>query len=623
MLQFFRSAAKGVTGKIIVAVIVVAFAFFGAESIVGVVNNSDPIEVNGEGISDGQVQRLVQQRQQQLIQQLGENATPELLNSSFIRQSVVNALVNEEIQRQASVRLDLAVSEAAVNQNILTIGAFQSDGQFDEEAFRRYLASNGFTPTTFRSQLSSQIRLEQMQSGLVRSAFELERDVERSAALENQRREVTYRRYNAEDFLDQTDVTEEDIQRYYDENSDRFLNPEQVRVRYVVLNQSDLIPDMVVTESDIESEYNRYSADAETETLREVSHILFADDDDPMAAAEEALARLNNGESFADLAEALSDDPGSSLDGGFLGELSEGLYVDEFYEAGRDLQNVGDVSEPVQTEFGVHLIRLETLEEAEVQPLETVRDELEQAVRERKAREEFGLLETEMADIAFQSDQVDEVAEAFGASVQTSDWINRNTTSGIAASESFVSAAFSETVVDDGLISDVVRLQNGGLAVLQREAYEPEQVQPLEAVSDQVAEIVTNEQATALAEQAATDDLEQVRAQGVVADERWASPDVIDRENSDLPPNLVQFSFEMPRPTDNALTVERLTSGETVYLVAVLSVVDGEVTDEVRQSVGDYLAERTGQADFQSFFNALRTEADVRVSGSAATEQPL
>lgn len=616
MLQYFRNAAKGMTGKIIVAVIVVAFAFFGAESIVGIVNSSDPIEVNGEGISDVQVQRLVQERQQQLIQQLGENATPELLNSSFIRQSVVNALVNEEIQRQATVDLGLTVSEEEVNQSIVSIGAFQSNGRFDEEAFRRYITMNGFTPTTFRSQLSSQIRLEQMQAGLVQTAFELDRDVERSAALENQRREVTYRRYNAEDFLDQVEVTEEDVQAYYDANSDQFLNPEQVQVRYVVLNQSDLIPDMVVTESDIEAQYDRYVAETESQSLREVAHILFAEGDNAMAEAEDALARLEAGESFADLARELSDDPGSSLDGGFLGELSEGLYVDEFYDAGMQLEREGEVSDPVQTEFGVHLIRLETLEQADVEPLEAVRDTLEQAVRERKAREEFGLLETEMADVAFQSEQVEEVAETFNADVQTSDWINRDSTSGIAASASFVTAAFSDTVVDDGLISDVVRLENGGLAVMQLEAYEPEQVQPLENVRDQIVEILTNEQATELAEQAATDDLAQVRSAGAVTDERWAEPMVIDRENSELPSNLVQFSFTLPRPSDDGLTVERFTAGDTVYLVAVLSVTEGEVTDDVRQTVGEYLAQRTGQADYQSFFNALRTSADVQISGA-------
>jgi peptidyl-prolyl cis-trans isomerase D len=621
MLQFFRNAAKGITGKIIVAVIVVAFAFFGAESIVGVVNSSDPIEVNGEGISDVQVQRLVQQRQQQLIQQLGENATPELLNSSFIRQSVINALVNEEIQRQATESLGLAAGEDAVNRNILSIGAFQTNGQFDEDAFRRYIASNGFTPTTFRNQLSSQLQLEQMQSGLVRSAFVLEQDVERSAALENQRREVTYRRYNAEDFLDQVDVTEEDVQAYYDANSGEFLNPEQVQVRYVVLNQSDLVPDMVVTESDLEAEYDRYVQSTEAESLREVSHILFAEGDDLMAEAEAARERLEAGESFADLARELSDDPGSSLDGGYLGELSEGLYVDEFYEAGRALDEVGEVSDPVRTEFGVHLIQLETLEEAEVASLEEVRGELELAVRERKASEEFGLLETELADIAFQSDQIVDVAETFDVDVQTTDWINRNSTSGIAASASFVAEAFSPTVVDDGLISRVVRLENGGLAVMQLEDYEPEQVRPLEAVRDQIVEILTNEQATQLAERAATDDLNQVRSENAVTSDAWESPVVIDRDTSELPSRLVQFSFELARPSAGDLTVDRLTAGETVYLVAVLSVSDGEVTDDVRSTVSDYLAQRTGQADYQSFFNALRSRADVEIRGSAQ-QQP-
>lgn len=617
MLQFFRSTAKGWTGKIIVGFIVVAFSFFGAESIVGVVNSSDPIEVNGQGISDIQVQRLVTERQQQLIQQLGENATPELLNSGFIRQSVINALINEEVQRQATIELGLTVTDEQLNQDILSIGAFQSNGHFDEETFRRFISVNGYTPTTFRTQRTSQLQLVQMQEGLIRSAFTIDRDVDRAVALESQRREITYRRYSAEDFLDQVEVSEQDVQAYYDANGDQFLNPEQVQVRYLVMNQSDLIPDMVVTESDIETQYNRYVADTEAQTLREVSHILFADGDDNMTEAESALSRLEAGESFASLAQELSDDPGSSLDGGYLGELSEGLYVDEFYNAGQQLSEVGAVSDPVTTEFGVHLIRLETLEQANVTSLAEVRAELERAVRVRKAREEFVLLETELADIAFQSDRVEQVADDFNVEVRTSDWINRNSTSGVASTLGFVSAAFSTIVVDDGLISDVVRLQNGGLAVMQLESYEPEQVRPLEFVRDQIIETLTNQQATELAEMAATNDLNQVRSEGAVTSDSWQEPVVIDRENSELPSRLIQFSFELAKPAGSGITVERLTAGDTVYLVALLSVSEGTVTDDVRTNVTNYLTQRTGEADYQSFFNSLRSSADIQVRGMA------
>lgn len=615
MLEIVRKLARGTAGKVIVGVIVVAFSLGGAFSVVNIVNNSDPVQVNGEGISDVEIQRLVTMRQQQLMQQLGENASPELLNSAFIRQSVINSLINQELQEQTSQNLGMAVSSEQVSREITSIPAFQVDGQFDEETYRRVLAQNGYTPNTFRAERAAQVRLNQMQTGLVASAFSLDREVQRITELENQEREVAYRVFRGEDFVDAVDITDADIQSYYDANSSDFLTDEQVQVRFVRLSTSDLVPDMVVTEADIEAAYDSYVAEQEADANREVSHILFADGDDTLAEAQAALERLNAGESFEDLATELSDDPASADSGGSLGELVEGFYVDEFYQSAMSLTEVGQVSDPVETEFGYHLIRLDSMSSAQIEPLADRRDELEQRVRREKAEEEFALVENQLADEAFTSEQIESVAEAFGTTVEITEWVTRNASSGVAADPAFITTAFSSGVIDEGRISDVVKLENGDLVVMQLEDYQPEQVQELETVRSDIEQILTAEQSRELAVEAAQAEVERVREAGSLPEEGWESPVYIDRDNAEWPTELVNFSFTLAKPEGSDISVGQRRSDDGVYTVAVLNVRQGEADSEEIDNLSGFLAEQHGQGEYQSFFNALRATADIEVRG--------
>lgn len=618
MLQSFRNTARGPVGKGIVAVIVVAFAFFGAESIVSITNNADPVEVNGEGISANQVQRQIQLRQQQLMQQLGENATPELLNSGFIRQSVVNNLINQELQRQASENLGFQVSSEQVSRDIVSVPAFQVNGQFDETTYRRLIAQNGFSPNTFRDQRSTELRMAQMQNGVVASAFALDTEIERLARLQSQQRRIAVRTYQADDFTAEVDVSEGEIQSYYDANSDDFLSPERVRVRYVRLSQADLEDEVVVTDADVQEAYDSYAAEQRNSTQREISHILFADGDSE-AEAQAALERLQQGESFASLAEELSDDPVSARDGGYLGELAEGVYEDAFYQAAQGLTEVGQVSEPVETDFGVHLIELTDFSAAQVEPLAQVRSELEAEVRQRKADDEFVLVENQLADQAFQSDDIASVAQAFDRDVQISDWISRNASEGIAADTAFQTAAFSPLVIDDGRISDVVRLNNGDLVVMQRDDYQAEQVQPLAEVSDQIEAILIDQKAREQAIQAAEAELAAVRARGSLSD-AWPEPQSIGRDNTDLPSALVDFSFALPKPPAGGLSIEQRNAQDRIDLVALLSVENSSVDSQQRNQLAERLASQNGQLDYQSFFSGLRASADVEVRGIAQSQ---
>lgn len=620
MLQSFRNVARGPVGKAIVAVIVVAFVFFGAESIVSIVNNADPVEVNGQGISAGLVQRQIQLRQQQLMQQLGENATPEILNADFVIQSVINDIVNQELQRQATDELGFRVSSEQVSRDILALPSFQINGQFDETTYRRLIAQNGFTPTAFREQQSTQLRLNQMQTGLMASAFSLDDEVDRLAQLQNQQRLVSVRSYRAEDFADEVNVSADDIQSYYDANSDDFLSQERVKVRYLRLSQATFEDNVVVTDADLQDAYDSYVTTQQNDTHREIAHILFASGDDNMADAESALARLEQGDSFESLAAELSDDPISAQDGGYLGELAEGVYEDAFYQAAQSLTEVGQVSAPVETDFGIHLIQLVDYSAAEIEPLEQVRAELTQQIRRRKAADEFILVQNQLADEAFQADDIASVAEVFDVELQSSDWINRNSQEGIASEARFRSTAFTSSVIDEGRISDVVRLSNGDLAVMQREEYEPEQVQPLAEVSDDIEATLINEKAQERAQEVAVAELAAIRADGALGAD-WPEPQLIGRENTDLPNGVAAFSFTLPKPTEEGLSVDMREGRDRIDVVVVLGVEQPEIDSEQQAQLESELASQNGQLDYQSFFNGLRVSADVELRGIADTQR--
>ena len=319
------------------------------------------------------------------------------------------------------------------------------------------------------------------------------------------------------------------------------------------------------------------------------------------------------------MAAELSDDPISAQDGGYLGELAEGVYEDAFYQAAQNLTEVGQVSAPVKTDFGVHLIQLADYSAAEVEPLEQVRDELTQQVRQRKAADEFVLVENQLADEAFQADDIATVADVFDVDVQTSDWINRNSQDGIAAEARFRSAAFTPLVIDDGRISDVVRLSNGDLAVMQRQDYEAEQVQPLAEVSEQIESILVNEKAQERAQEVAVAELANLRSERTLGDD-WPQPQLVGRENADLPSGVAAFSFTLPKPEEGGLTAELRESQNRIDVVAVLGVEEPQ-GDTDQQQLASELASENGQLDYQSFFNGLRVSADVELRGIASAQR--
>ena len=608
MLQAFRNSAKGKVGKTIVGLIVITFVFFGAESIISIAGNSAPATVNGDDISENDYQRLLNSRQQELTSQYGAEIGSQLANSPFLRQEVLNILINQKLQAQLTQDLKFEVSDDQVLKTLTEVPAFQLNGKFDQDMYLNLLSANGFNHKSFIASQRAQAALTQMQSGLVNSAFVNEKSVARYASLDAQQRKVAYRTLSAADYLASVAPSTDDLQAYYDENQDQFLSEERVKVKVVRVAMADMIADALVTDDEIDSAYQSYLAALASNEQRTVSHILFADGADNAAEAQSALARLAAGEAFADLATELSDDPGSAEFGGSLGELIPDVYVAEFYNAAMELTQEGDVSDLVTTEYGVHLIQLDSLSTAQAASLADQTAELTAVLKERKARDEMILVAADLADDAFASDDIADVALNFQTDVIETDWLTRSSDDELMAEDGFAAAVFSPTVVDDGMISSVVKTAAGDLIVVQKLDYQGEAVKPFVEVETDIRTLVADRMATELMSVALAD----ILASTVALDDNWTDPELIDRNATGLPDNVVEKAFTLPAPV-NGLSVATLEDGDLAYVIAVTEVVDTSPSETQQLAAKKFATTFAGSAQYQVLFNQVREAADISI----------
>jgi len=609
MLQVFRNSAKGNVGKVIVGLIVITFVLFGAESIMSIAGNTAPATVNGDDISELNYQRLLNRQQQELTNQYGAEVATQLANQQYFREQVINTLINQELQSQITEKLKFDVSDEQILKTFAEVPAFQLDGKFDQDMYLNVLSANGFNHQSFIASEKAQTALTQMQAGIVNSAFIVNKAVDRYAVLDAKQRKVSFRSFISSDFEGDVSLTDEELQTYYTENESSYLSEEQVKVKYIRISLADLAKQVVVTDAELESAYQSYLAALSADEKREISHILFADGENKEAEAQEALNRLAAGESFSDLATELSDDPGSAEFGGSLGELIPDVYVTEFYDAAVALSTEGEVSGLVETQFGVHLIRLDILSTAQSATIEEKTADLTADIKDRNARDEMLLVESQLADAAFASDDIAEVAESFQADVVESDWLTRSSNNELISEAKVGDAIFSAQVIDDGLISDVIRTASGDLITVQKSEYQPEAVKAFDVVADDITAALTRVRANELMLQALSDAIDNTSELG----EGWAEAVIVDRSNTELPSAVVQKAFELSSPDESGLSIGKVEGADTAYVVAVLDIIVNDPSESQRESASSFVTQVSGGAQYQIMFNQVRGEAKIKI----------
>ena len=572
MLQNIRDNASGTAAKIIVGLIALTFVVTGVQ-FVSFSGEPEVAVVNDQPITENDFLRELDTQRRQLLSLVQD---PALIEESLLRSRVLDSLIQETAVLTEAQSREISFGDAQVDVLLTQAPEFQQDGQFSPALFDQFVARQGLGRLAFREQLKNQLAVNQWTQGLADSSFVVPSQVQQALALESQVRQVSWEVVSAEQIELTQEPSQSDLQALYDQSPARWQQAASMTADYVLLARDQNLDEINVDEAEVRDAYERYVQSLSESQETRASHILLTGDDS-LEQAQAALSRLNAGESFESLAGELSQDPLSGEQGGDLGFADPSSYVPEFAEALNRL-SVGEVSEPVQTPFGHHIIKLTEARTQEPESFDEQADRLRRQLAQNAASIQYQADAEELANIAFSGD-LEEAAEVLGLQIQTTEPFTQDQGQGIAENLSVRVTAFGEEV-QAGENSALVELDEG-VVVLRMRDFEPARQLSLDEVRDQLTLVW---QAERRAQQAA--DLAQPR----LADLSGAESLELTRTSDALPSEIVLAVFALAQGQPSVVSAN---NGDA-YALEVTAVEQGEMSDP--EGMQAFLASQARQA---------------------------
>ncbi|CAI8924648.1 peptidyl-prolyl cis-trans isomerase D [Pseudomonas sp. IT-P253] len=621
MLQNIRDNSQGWIAKTIIGVIVALMALTGFDAIFRATRHTnDAAKVNGEEISQNELSQAVDMQRRQLMQQLGKDFDASLLDEKMLRESALKGLIDRKLLLQGAENSKFAFSEAALDQVILQTPEFQVDGKFSSDRFDQVIRQLGYSRMQFRQMLAQEMLIGQLRAGLAGSGFVTDAQVLAFARLEKQTRDFAFLNVKADPAA--VKLTDDEVKAYYDEHAKEFMTPDQVVIDYLELKKASFFDQVSVKDEDLQAAYQKEIANLSEQ--RRAAHILIEVNDkvteaQAKARIEEVQARLAKGEKFEALAKEFSQDPGSANNGGDLGYAGPGVYDPAFEKALYALAK-DQVSEPVRTDFGFHLIKLLGVEAPEVPTFASLKDKLTRELKTQQVEQRFVEATKQLEDSTFEASDLAQPAQDLKLTVHTSKPFGREGGEGVAANRAVVTAAFSPEVLDEGANSTAIELDPETVVVLRaKEHLKPAQL-PLESVNASIRVQLAKEHASAAAKTKAEELIVSLREGKTPLDkaidgQAWKVTQAATRGQEGVDPAVLQALFRMPKPAaKDKPTFSNVTLADGSLVIVRLNAVNEAAapTDEEKAQYRRYLASRIGQQDFAAYRKQLESQADIK-----------
>jgi peptidyl-prolyl cis-trans isomerase D len=519
MLDTIRRAQpaiiKGVLGAVVLAFVATIFLDWGWQRSGR--PDAHVATVGGDGVSLHEFQMTYTNLTDFYRRLYQDRFTEDFARTLNLKQQALDTLVQRKLLLREAKRQGLMVSDAELIEKVQTYPVFQVNGHFDHSRYLQVLRLSRLTPGDFEQNQREDLLLEKLENLIKDGVQVTEAEVKQTFIHDKEQVNVEYIRVDPAQFVPQVEMSDADLSTYHQEHLERFRKPEQARLGYVVVDPEWFAALVEMTDGQLAQYYERHKEEFRREEQVRARHILFklaqqagAEEEARIRGeAETTLQRIQAGEDFAALASQLSEDPVSAQQGGDLGFFKRGEMVKPFEETAFGLKP-GVVSDPVRTDFGYHLIKVEEMQEAGYEPVEAVRTEL----RTQLAREEARRLAEAKAQAVY--DAMVAAGSQWKMAVQALELVPRETpfiaqgevVEGIDNSTAFMRAAFA---LQDGEVSRPTLIGNQYVVekLLERKA---SQIPPFEEVKDAVRDALVRERSHALARQKADEWLTEVQA---------------------------------------------------------------------------------------------------------------
>ncbi|MBV1931884.1 MAG: SurA N-terminal domain-containing protein [Porticoccaceae bacterium] len=620
MLQDFRDNLKG-TAVFIVVLISIPFALVGIDQIFqGGGSAQAELNVNGEDISKLEVDRALALHKQRLLGQY-EGLDPALLDDELLRKPVQDRLVREKVISQRAVEGGMGVGKTVFAELLKNSPAFQVDGRFDRGTYDFILNQMGHTQKTYFAALSESMLVSQMSSGLAGTGMVTAEDLKLTAELIEQKRDYYYLTVPISELRKTVTIEEAQIAEYYQDNEQTFKTEEQVIIDYLELEVDDLLASVTVDETLIREQFD-LELNAQIDLTRSrIEHILFANEDTFINGQRitEVQGKLAEGALFDDLARQYSDDMGSAEQGGDLGFVDLAAFPEAFTEAVMNLE-VGQISAPLLTNSGTHLIRLTEQETPEPLVYEQEKERIHTQFARQSAEQLLPEKIDQLRELAYNAESLSEVGDDMDIELKTSEPFPRRGGSGVGAFPSVVNAAFEPDVLKEGHASDVIELSPTRIVIIKLREFLPIKMLTLDVVRDDIVEILTMEQASKLVEKKGSEMLAKVLdgsdIEALAKQEELPWQVSIDTKGfGGIVDGLIRDrAFSLPARSQLPLTTGFVSDTGDYIVLSLTKVASGELdkfNPEQISNLSSSIRANLAQREFKAYENSLLADAEI------------
>ena len=543
LISSIKKKSTGFIAYFIVGLIALTFIVTALYGIDFMGSGQTVAKVGDKEISKTEFLKNFVPQQRNLQQQLGADFSTDIEN--ILKQTVIDQMVNSQVLFQYAQNHGYVTTPKEVQTNIAKNEVFYKEGKFDVDQYKKILRLNGYSVQEYEASQFQQLTQEQLRSNIEKSAFITDFERKNVTNLLNQERKFDYLEIPAKDFSDQVTITDSMLKDYFDKNQDRFIEPMKVSVDFVELNLDEVTKSISPSDDDLailyDEEKNRFSTDEE----RKAQHILV----EKKATANQVISLINEGKSFNDLAKEYSIDTGSKDSGGDLGFFGIGVMVPEFETAVFAMKE-GEVSVPIKSEFGFHVIKLNKIKESSLKSLDEVKDQLVKIYQKNQGQKMIYDLSDEMTNLAYEG-SLEELAEKMNLKLQTSELFSKTSKS---PNKKMINSAFSDPVLNRGENSKPIDLGDDKLVVLRLNQLEKSRNLNFDEVKTQVKSIVKTQESKKLADKL-TDEIIISISDNQKTDEilkknnlNWTSVGWTKRDNQKVDPSAIDLAFKAPKP---------------------------------------------------------------------------
>jgi peptidyl-prolyl cis-trans isomerase D len=651
MLQKLRDKTSGWIASVVLGLLTIPFAFFGVESYMHQANEDWVAKIEApptwwtgapsfwpvssawqrEEISPNEFRQAFENARQAQRQQLGNDYDPRAFETPENKRAILEQLIDQRVLKMAAQRAGVTVTDAEVKRTILELPVFQVDGKFNADRYQLALTQQQLTPRGFENEIRDSLQVELLPRGLNDSAFVTKTEMDRLLKLLAEERSVAFVQVPPA-APDAGPVAGKEIDAYWQAHRNEYRAPEQVTVEYVEVEAASMIVPPA-DEATLRARYEKEKGTLGGSGERLVSHILVAVPKDADAAAQKAAeAKANKlatdakavGADFAALAKANSDDPVSKAAGGDLGWVGKGVMEKPFEDAVFAMK-AGDISAPVRTDFGWHVLQVREVKGATQQTFEQARAQLEKEQADADRERAFNDTTSKLVDMVNKNPTaLEPAAREAKVPVKTLGPFARTGGVGIAANKAVQRAAFADSAIQDGMVSDLVEIAPDHVVMLRVTQHVPARELPAAQVRDRIVAAVRAERTKKAGEAVAEAMLAKLKAGtplAAVAAEKGLVPVEMPNASRGAPlpdRKATQAYFAVPKPAPGKVSPGFVALDDGSHVVfAVSKVIEGDptkATAEERTVLQRQLSQSGGADDAKAFVATMRKSMHVQVA---------